>query len=212
VPGPGGPGPEASPRREPGWRRGVPPAPGAAGGPAVLAQQAEHPLALAAGIAGGQAFGHGVADLLGVKWRAVAPGARDGIRARGLSGDHRRHALEETGLAHLAEAAGARAEDLPHRDRHHDAGGRPPARLRSDLPGQRLLALLLVGVARGAAVEEEALVDETVPESDEIVVDAFVEDEIARGGRHVEQLGSRGALVGEDERAQAGPRRVGRDR
>src|SRR5207244_8015000 len=36
--------------------------------------------------------------------------------------------------------------------------------------------------------------------------------EIARGGRHVQQLRRRGALVREDEGAQAGPCRVRRDR
>src|SRR5207245_1532839 len=111
-----------------------------------------------------------------------------------------------------AKAPGARDEDLADRDRRHHDVGRPPARLFAELPGQRLLALLFVRVTRGAAVEKEPFVHEAVPETDEIVVDALVEDEITGRGRHVQQLRRRGALVREDEGAQAGPRRVGSDR
>src|SRR5256884_2332052 len=52
-----------------------------AGEAAVLTQQVQHPLALAARIAGGQALGHGGSGLLGLEPSTVAPGPRDGIRA-----------------------------------------------------------------------------------------------------------------------------------
>ena len=113
---------------------------------------------------------------------------------------------------HLLEAAGGGHERLADGQRGHHHVGRRPAGLLGDLVGERLLALVLVGVAGGAAVEEEAVLDEPVPEGDEVVVDAPVDHEIGRGGGHVQQLGRRRALVGEDQRAQPGPGRVRGDR
>ena len=95
--------------------------------------------------------------------------------------------------------------------RHHDVG-RPPAALLGDLVGDGLLALVLVGVAGGAAVEEQPILDQPIPDRDQVVVPALIEHEILGGGRHLQELGRRGAGVGEDQRAQAGPGRVRRDR
>src|SRR2546422_751748 len=50
----------------------------------------------------------------------------------------------------------------------------PPARLLGNLVGARLLAFLLVGLPRAPPVEEHTLLDEPVPDRDEVVVDALV--------------------------------------
>jgi len=120
--------------------------------------------------------------------------------------------VDPAGRVHLAKGARRRDEGLAHRDRRDDDIRRCPAGLLGDLVGERLLAILFVGVARGAAVEEEPLLDEPVPERDQIVVHALVDDQVRGRRRHVQQLRRRSALVREDQRAQARAGRVGRDR
>jgi hypothetical protein len=114
-------------------------------------------------------------------------------------------------LLEFAESADGGDEGLPHRDRRHDHVGGAKGVLLPDLVGQGLLPLLFVGVPRGAAVEEQLLLDEAVPVADQVVVHPLIDDEVRRGGGHVEHLRSRGPLVGEDEGADPRPRRVRRD-
>ena len=102
-------------------------------------------------------------------------------------------------------------EGLPHRHRRHHDVGRPPPQLLGDLVGDGLFPLVLEGVAGGAAIEEDAVLHEPVPDTDQVVVDPPVDDEVGRGGGHVQELGRRGLLVGEDEGAEPGARRVGGD-
>ena len=100
-------------------------------------------------------------------------------------------------------------ECLAHRGGGHQHVGGTPSQLLGDLVGDGLLAFVLVGIARGTAVEEEPLVGEGVPERDEIVVDALIDHEVAGRGRHVQHLGGGGPLVAEDERAEARPGGIG---
>ena len=62
------------------------------GEPVVLAEQAQDPIALPSRVAGGEAFGHGVADLERRDRRPVAERARDRVGAGGLRGHHSRSA------------------------------------------------------------------------------------------------------------------------
>ena len=99
----------------------------------------------------------------------------------------------------LGEPTRGGDEGFPHgHGRHHEIG-RAPAQSLRDLVGDGLLALVLVRIARGAAVEEEPFLREPVPQRDEVVVHALVDDEVRGGGGHVEHLGHRGPLVAEDE-------------
>src|SRR5215510_12801 len=182
-----------------------------AGDPVCLAQDAEDPVALTSRISRGEALRHRVADLDRHQRRLVAPRGHDGVGPRGLGRRHEGTPWDESPALHLGEAAMSGDEGLSHRRRRHHHVGRLPAELLGDLVGDGLLALVLVGIAGGAAVEEEMLRGEPIPQRDQIVVDPLVDDEIAGRGRHVEHLGRRGALVAEDERPQPRPRRVGRD-
>src|SRR6266511_4480508 len=207
-----GAGPDAFDPREPPLRRENLLILGVAEEALALAEEPEDPRALLAGIARRQALRHGVADLERRDRRAVAERARDGVGPRRLGGDHQRCARDPARLVHLAKTSRRRDERLAHRDRDDDDVQRRTAYLLGDLVGERFLALLLVGVARRAAVEEQTLLDEPVPDRDEVVVDALVDDEVRRRRRHVQELRRRGPLIGEDERGEAGARRVGGDR
>src|SRR5438552_17757383 len=55
--------------------------------PLALAQEAEHPVALLAGVAGGEPLRHGVADLEGHDRRPLAERPRDRVRPRRLGRD-----------------------------------------------------------------------------------------------------------------------------
>src|SRR5216684_4365346 len=183
-----------------------------AGQPARLLQDAEDPLALAPRVAGRKSLVHRVADLHRREWAPLAPRPRDRVGPGGLRGDHAGAPRDPAEALHLHEAAVGGDERLAHRGGGHHHVRDPPPRPLRDLVGERLLALVLVGVAGGAAVEEEPILDEAIPQDDQVVVHALVEDEVGGGRRHVQELGRRGARVGEDQPAQAGARGVGGDR
>src|SRR5713101_5273795 len=178
---------------------------------ARLSQDAQDPIAFSSWIARGQSFGNGVADLERGDRRLVPPRCGNGVGARCLGGGHDWPLGDEAPALHLGEAAMRGDESLAHRHGCDDDIRCPPPELLGDLVRDGLLALVLVWIARGAAVEEEALLGQVVPVGDQVVVQASVEDEVAGRGRHVEHLGRRGPLVAEDERPQAGARRIGGD-
>ena len=178
---------------------------------AGVAQVPQDPVALGAHVADGDTLGDGVVDGDRDPWAALVQGLHDGVGDARLGGDRDRDAIGVAGGVEFAEAALRGQQQLAHANRVDDICGGLEAHLLEDFVGQGLLAVLLVGIARGAAIEHDVAVDGAVEGTDQVVVVAAVHHEVGGEGVDVGDLGPAARCGRQHQGADTGAGGVGGD-